>query len=238
MVTTSKLALAALAISGCSSSELMPGRLTARTGPAEVRSIRKVVATPATCGTFDLTLVDATAAEKAFYGTDKMLRHVGTCPAYATVGVDQALRAALEFGGFAVVDSEKVNAITGTRQEILRRHAHSEQRNDQLVTESAGERRSTEVVGARFSDATPLEQEAIVAELGASGIVQTRIAIGAGVGAGSRRTATIQVRLLEMPSRQLAWVRRCELEIGGMMGSDEVAMERGIRCAVDGVVAR
>lgn len=238
MVTRLPLLSAALLIAACASSELLPPRLSSRHGPAADRPIRRVIATPATCGTFDLTPMPATAAERELHGSSTVLRHLGTCAAHATAGVDQALRATLEFGGFSVIDSEKVNALTSTRQEILRRTSQQSLQQGAPTSEGESESRSTEVIGARFADATPREQDAIVAELGATGLVQVRIAIGAGVGAGTRRTAVVQVRLLEMPSRQLAWARRCELEVGGLMERDEVAMERGIRCAVQGMVAR
>lgn len=238
MVNPGPFTIAALLLTACASSELMQPRLSARSGPAADHPIRRVVATPATCGTFELTPTPATAAEREAYGRDTVLRHLGTCPAHATAGVDQALRATLEFGGFSVIDSERVNALTATRQEIIERISHRAEQQGLPISESEGESRSTEVIGARFADATPREQEAIVAELGATGLVQVRIAIGAGVGAGARRNAVVQVRLLEMPSRQLAWARRCEVEVGGLIERDEVAMERGIRCAVQGMVAR
>lgn len=238
MVSRTCFASLVLALSACASSELLPPRLYERAGPASAHSIRRVVALPATCGTFDLTPTPATAEEEARLGARTVLRHLGTCAAHATAGVDQALRASLEFGGFSVIDSEKVNALTATRQEIIQRTSHRQQQQQLPADTSQSESRSVEVIGARFADATPREQEAIIAELGATGLVQARIAIGAGVGIGTRRTAIVQVRLLEMPSRQLAWARRCEVEVGGLMERDEVAMERGIRCAIEGVVAR
>lgn len=238
MVNRILLASTALALGACASSERMPPRLYTRSGPAVSHVIRRVVALPSTCGTFDLTPTPATAEEQARLGSSTVLRHLGTCATHATAGVDQALRAALEFGGFSVIDSEKVNALTATRQEIIQRSSHREQRQDLPTTTSESANRSVEVIGARFGDATPREQEAIIAELGATGLVQARIAIGAGVGLGTRRTAIVQVRLLEMPARQLAWARRCEIEVGGLMERDEVAMERGIRCAIEGVVAK
>lgn len=233
-----RIVLASVLLAACASSEHLPPRLSARSGPAGSHVIRRVVALPATCGTFDLTPRPATAEEQARLGFSTVLQHLGTCAAHATAGVDQALRASLEFGGFSVIDSEKVNALTATRQEIIQRSSHREQQQGLPAATSQSEGRSVEVIGARFSDATPREQEAIIAELGATGLVQARIAIGAGVGAGARRTAIVQVRLLEMPSRQLAWARRCEIEVGGLMERDEVAMERGIRCAIEGVVAQ
>jgi hypothetical protein len=139
--------------------------------------------------------------------------------------IDNAIRSRLEFHGFNVIDADKVNAVTATRREV-------EERRGFLRTATA------ETTGARFLDATPFEQREILRELGADGVLTTRISIGAGLGAGQRRTIVVQLQLLAAADGALAWARRCELEVGGLLATDELAMVSGARCAVEGASVR
>ena len=207
-----------LALPGCSSVELAAPQHRLRLGPAAAHPVRRILAAPATCGSLTMVRVETGDPEHPRWEPRR------SCAAQAQRAVDQAIRAGLEFGGFNVIDSEKVNAVTASRQEILLRQ---EQR----------ERKLAEVEGALFGDATPAEQDSILAELGAQGLLSARIFIGAGVGAGERRVAMVQLQLVEVPSRALVWARRCELEVGGLLATDELAMQRAARCAVEGIRA-
>lgn len=205
--------VALVGLGACASVELAPPLVRARTGPAMARPIRRVVAIPATCGALSVERIDAAGKARA------------TCPDTALRAVDMAIRSQLEFGGFEIIDSEQVNAVTATRHEVQERWGHGPTTT------------TTEQHGARFEDATPFEQTAILQELGAEGVLNTRLWIGAGVGFGQRRTIAVQIRLLATSDGALAWARRCELEVGGIT-TDEVAMERGTRCAIADARAR
>jgi len=215
-----KIALAAvLCLTGCSSVELAPPVIRARMGPAAERSVRRVVALPATCGALTQIRIETADPAHPIWETR------AACPAITMAAIDTAIRSSLEFGGFEIIDSERVNAVTATRHEV-------EQRTSHYAT------KTTEQVGARFEDATPFEQTEILRELRADGVLNTRIWVGAGVGAGQRRVIAVQIRLLSTTDGALVWARRCELEVGGLIVTDEVAMERGARCAVEGTRAR
>jgi len=202
----------ALGAGGCTSAELAAPQVHARIGPAAAQRVKRVVALPATCGSLALHMVrDA---------TDHATWEVDECSRAALEGIDQAVRAALDFAGYEVIDAERVNATTAQRHE-------AEQRNGR----GDGERTS-QTVGATFNDATPFEQAEILQELGADGVLNTRIWIGADVGMSGRRTVAVQVRLVASRDRALVWARRCELEVGA--GRDPLAMERAARCAAKG----
>jgi len=207
------LALAA----GCgASSELAQPLLRTRTGPAAAHPPHRVVALPASCGALStIRIPNAADPDHPTFQVREL------CPASAMQAIDIMLRGKLEFAGFQIIDSEKVNAVTGTRHEI-------EQRTAYMTT------RTIEQHGARFEDATPFEQAAILHELGADGLLTTRIWIGAGIGFGERRTVAAQVRLVSISDGALVWARRCEIEVGGLLTTDEVAMENAARCAIEG----
>lgn len=210
---------AASAPAACSSVELAPPVVRMRAGPAVERSLRRVVALPSTCGSLTLIPLPTGDPDRHHWETRP------ACPEHAMAAIDNAIRSSLELRGFHVIDAEKVNAVTATRREVRERRGFL-----QATT--------TETTGARFTDATPFEQRDILRELRADGVLSTRISIGAGLGIGQRRTVTVQLRLLAVDGA-LAWARRCELEVAGLLtASDELAMERGARCVVEGVSPR
>ena len=217
MVTSRPIASAVLVAlsAACSSSvELTHPIIHERAGPAAPRPMRRRVALPATCGT--LSTVPVEGAKPG----DPPVLELRPCPRDTLDGVDQVIRAALDFKGIEVVDSDKVNAVTAARREIQVRSKLRESRT--ITTE-----------GALFEDATPFEQADILRELRADGILQTRIWVGAGVGFSRRRTITVQVRLVAAEGGALVWVRRCEIEIGGLL-TDGRALETGAKCAAEG----
>lgn len=242
MVSRAKQLMAAIAMFGlsgmiaCSSVELAAPVIRARTGPAAERPVRRIVAVPATCGALSLERVGTDATG------NPILAQRTVCPQNALAAVDQIIRSTLELGGFSIIDGEKVNAITAARHEVRERFL---QRTASVVegrlvetSQRESDTTTTETIGARFEDATPHEQREMLAELGAQGVLTTRITIGAEIGVGMRRLVTVQLQLLDVPERVMVWARRCELEIGGLFATDERAMERTARCAVEGIVAR
>ncbi len=204
------LVLAAVLV-GCTSAELAPPRLVAHEGPASRRTIRRVVALPATCG-------GLVSAELLNQGDPTYTP--GVCPPQALKGADQAIRSALEFQGLTVIDSERVNAVTASRHEVEVRSSYSTEK-------------TTELHGSLFEDATPNEQIEILKELSADALLNTRVLIGSTIGAGLRRSITVQVRLRAVEDGLLIWARRCEIEAGGLT-TDAVAIERGTKCVMDG----
>lgn len=222
-MTAAAGALAALGVlAACSSVELATPVVRGRVGPAAARPVRSIVALAASCGTLSMVRVPTSASEGMWVQQE-------ACAAPALGAVDQTVRSNLELGGFSVIDSERVNAVTGTRREVQERRQHW-----------GGVQASTKIEqrGARFEDATPLEQRALLAELGAQGLLTTRVTVGASIGAGQRRVVTVQLQLLDVPDRQLVWSRRCELEVGGLFATDEAAMAKAATCAAEGIRAR
>lgn len=215
--------LLVLALGACSSSELMPPVVRARTGPASGRPVTRVVAVPGTCGTYGIEQ-DTPSANNAWIPA--------SCDAQAVAGVDQAIRSGLEFRGLHVIDSEEVNAVTATRHETQVTKANLEPGSGGTIDRNTAI--TTEVVGARFEDATPIEQAQILAELRADAVLHTRLWVGSSPGNSARRTVIAQVQLTTASDRVLVWARRCELEISGMI-TNNVAMEHAARCAIEAV---
>lgn len=210
------LATLALGAGGCTSAELAGPQVRARIGPAAALPIKRIVALPATCGSLALHMVPS--------ATGQPTREVAECPRAALEGIDQAVRAALDFAGYEVIDAERVNAITAQRHEV-----------EQYSGRGDGAHTS-QTAGATFDDATPFEQAEILQELEVDGVLNTRIWIGADVGMSGRRTVAVQVRLVASRDRALVWARRCELEVGA--ARDPLAMERAARCAAEGARPR
>jgi hypothetical protein len=217
--------LVVLCAVSCSSVELAPRSVRVRLGPAHDQPTRRVVALPATCSSL---ITPRQESQLATSPSNDAMEAASPCLSRLVDAVDGRVRALLAFQGFEVIDSEKVNAETRVRTE-------SEKRMTTPGFETSA--RTTEVSGATFADATPATQEAILGELGADGVINTRIWIGAGHGFSERHTVEVQVRLLHVRTGRLAWARRCEVEIGGLT-ADAEAMEEAARCAVQGMVPR
>jgi hypothetical protein len=205
----------AFAATGCASVDLAPPRVHSRSGLAPAADIKRVLAVPATCGSL--------ALQWDHRGTTDAPGTIEECSKTAVNGIDQAVRAALDFAGYQVIDPERIEMVTALRHER------------QVETDGIAIR-TTETVGVRFDDVTPLEQARIMKQLGAAGILNTRIWVGAGVGRSERRTIMVQVRLSTAPEGRLVWARRCEVEAAVVL--DNQAMDRAARCAADGIERR
>lgn len=203
-------ALLALLVVGCTSAELAPPVYSAQRGPAADRHVKRIVALPATCGALSQTAVKT--------ADGNMMAVPAKCPDQALASVNQMIRSQLDFLGMQVIDSDKVNAVTASRHEV-------EIRSKYQTTNTA------EVHGSLFDDATPKEQADILRELGADGVLSTRVFIGAGIGFAARRTVVVQVRLRTADNGTLIWAHRCAVEIGGI-DFDIDGIQDAARCAM------
>ena len=205
----SRALLAAVVLFGCTSAELAKPVYYAHRGPAAQQTVRRVVALPATCGSLSMTA-------EYVGGTPTVLSQ--RCLPSFLPPTDQLIRSQLDFLGFQVIDSEKVNAVTASRREIITRHGLAESTR-------------VEKHGSLFADATPIEQAAILRELNADAVLNTRILIGSDTGVGKRRSVVVQVRLRAADDGRLIWVHRCEVEIGGIE-MDVDGIQAATRCAM------
>ena len=218
---------AAIALAACSSVTLAPNRIRVHRGPAFGQVVRRVVALPATCGTLGEHWTAPGSLEAPPAAVDPATPPpVASCPADRLGGIDSRIRALLEFQGQNVIDSETLNARTRTRREleVRNRGTGMPERID----------REVDLDGARFADATLTMQREILAEIGADAVLNTRILIGAAEGLSGRRLVEVQIRLMAVPSGQLVWARRCEVEAGGLLTSDMEAADTGASCAIGG----
>lgn len=225
----------AVGLAGCSSVELDAPTVRYAAGPAAIRPIRKVVAVRASCGSLSgfsrsqLNAPTSTPAERTEmpgYRSSAV-----ACDDKFLDGVDQLVRSALEFRGYAVVDSERVNAVTAKRTEVIVRERDESDRGRLTAID-----KKAEVTGSLFADAPPSLQDRILDELGAEGMLNARIFIGAPIARSPRRVILVQVRLIDVETGELAWASRCNFTAGWEV--DEVAVMRAARCAVDKIEVR
>jgi hypothetical protein len=214
-----KLAVLVL-VTGCLSAELAPIATQSRTGPASARTLHRIVALPATCGSLQILMAplpgSTNSPAQQTYAND---RATATCGRDGLAGIDQVVRSELDFAGYQIIDAERLNAVTASRHEIAART-------------NAMTHHSVATEGARFEDATPREQADILRELGADGVLATRVWFGNSVGTGGRHDVAVQVRLAASADRALAWARRCDVEVGVV--GDAPAAARAARCAAGG----
>lgn len=208
--------LAALACAACTSANLAPPRLRTRVGKRDP-AIHRVVALGATCGS--LNDIEQVHRPSGSAYPDSFSK---PCPTQQVSGVDASIRSFLEFHGYRVIDSERLNATTVSRLEVRRRRSTS-------WGESSSVR--VELRGTRFEDATPAMQDEILGELGADALLSARIWVGAGKGASRRRDVEVLIRMLHIPSGELAWATRCRVEAG--METNDQPIMKAARCAVE-----
>jgi hypothetical protein len=173
---------------------------------------------PATCGSLSPSSRRRPTADDGWRPLDT------TCLAEDIQFVDSYVRAALAFRGMSVIDGETINLATRQR---------TEERDETSSGDDRTEWRTAQIRGALFADATPAEQAVVLDQLGADGILGARVWIGAEHGIGARRTAMVQLRVLDARSGELIWASRCEVEIGGLV-TDAVAVQRATECAFVG----
>jgi hypothetical protein len=240
------LAVVAVLAGGCVSSELLPPVLRTRTGPSYQQKPRTVIALPSTCGSLSLIgRADRTAPQGEIVDPYDVTRPVATtvdphCMQDSMLNVDQQVRAELEFRGYKIVDPERVNAATRSRLQVIDRAAESvagavdgADLGGTASTASTASR--TQITGATWFEATPTQQATILRDLGADGVLSTRIWVGAGQSFMQRRTTQVQIRLLNAATGDLVWVSRCEIEVGLVL--DNEAIEAATRCALEGAAA-
>jgi len=171
MRARSIMLLALLLGVACSSVELLPDRVRVRTGPAAGTKTRKVVALPATCGAL------STLAGSPSESTGNPL--TSECAPPDVEGVDGSVRAALEFQGFQVIDSEQLNATSRERIEKIETSRSVSQGvrspvevQVRLLHVPSGKlvwaRRCTLEVGGLITDAVAMERAARCATRGAT----------------------------------------------------------------------
>lgn len=222
------VALLAVAAAACSSVELEPTTVKFRRGPVGASSVRRVVAVRATCGClsgFGREALDRSMSRsiEEKQATAHLSDAVG-CTDKQIEGVDQLVRSALEFRGYSIVDSERVNAITAERTETIIRAGGAETRREAVIR------------GALFADAPPSLQDRILDELDAEGLLNARIFVGAPVARSPRRNVDVQVRLIDVDSGDLVWASRCRVNTAWEV--DEVAIMQAARCAVERISVR
>ena len=106
-----------LVLAGCASAEPAGPRLRVRHGPTFRATPMRIVALPPTCG-----WLSAPTAQPQPDGT-WVVMPMGTCE---YEGVAEQVRTELEFRGFAVLDSERLNAESATRREERRTYGPDE----------------------------------------------------------------------------------------------------------------
>ncbi len=126
-----------------------------------------------------------------------------------------ATRMALEFAGYAVVDSELLNAETRRR-----------------LTKTSGEATTIEKSGPEWKDLTPSAQRELLFSIGVHGILHAAITMGAPHGGAQQRTITVVVTVTRTGDDALAWRSQCSVESGDY-NAPERALDLAARCALE-----
>lgn len=184
-------------------------------GPAYGQPINPIAALPVSCG----------------FST--MGCHLGY-----QVMVANATRMALELGGGSLVDSELINAelrlrTTHTRSTVSVVQTHPSQVGVMPSTTTQGSSASTtEVTGTTWLDLPPIEQRALLQDLGIRSVLRANIALGVPHGLSGQRTVTVQLALIRLADEAIAWESECGVETGDYH-SEPQAVELAARCALE-----
>lgn len=187
------LAAASLAAAGCALSGPTP-MARVRKGPAIETPPRTILALPATCEPAGEPCTEA--LERA---------------------VEAATRMSLEFAGYRLLDSERINVHARVRTERI----------------SGRGRPIVEISGAGWNQASPAQRADLLAEMGVEGMLAAHIAMGPIENAEGLRTVTVTVRVSRARDGALVWRSRCAAVTGRFHGLDQ-AVELATRCAVEG----
>lgn len=165
-------------------------------GPAFGRVVDPIAAVPVTCVS---------------------MGHVGKCLPEHERAVATATRMALEFVGYAIVDSELLNAETRRRSTKI----------------NNGETTTIERSGPSWADLTTDQQRELLGSIGVHGVLRASIILGPPHGAAQQQTITIEVTLTSLLDDVLSWRSRCSVETGDF-NSNARAVDLAARCALEG----
>lgn len=126
-----------------------------------------------------------------------------------------ATRMALEFAGYALVDTELLNAETRRRS-----------------IKTTGEETTIEKSGPEWKDLTPSAQRELLHSIGVHGVLQAAITMGPAYGAAQQRTVTVAVTVTRISDDALAWRSQCSVETGDY-NAPERALDLAARCALE-----
>jgi hypothetical protein len=124
---------------------------------------------------------------------------------------------ALEFAGYAIVDSELLNAET-------RRRSTKSDGSDSTTVERSG---------FSWTDLSPAHQRELLGSIGVHGVLRSSITLGPPHGAAQQQTVTVEVALTSLLDDVLSWRSRCSVETGDY-NSKERAVDLAARCALEG----
>lgn len=193
-----------LALAACAGQ--LPPQVVSRQGAAIDHPIRRIVAVTPTCSQITSPTL----------GPNAQPMPATECAAADTA--DVRVRSELAFRGFEVIDAELVNVVTARHHEVI------VEQNDRVVSSTR------EVIGARFTDATPLEQAAILGDLNADALLMTRILLTEGE--EHLDHVDLQLEMRTAAGQRLVWGRRCSLDVP-LTSSLDRTIETAVRCALE-----
>lgn len=139
---------------------------------------------------------------------------MGCLPGYKA-SVASATRIAIEFGGYTLVDADKINA------ELQRR-----------TTVTHGTVETTDLEGRTWLDLAEPQQRELLAAMGIRGLLHATITMGLPHGMAQQRTVTVAVAISRLGDGQLVWQSECGVETGDFH-SEPQAIDLATRCALE-----
>jgi hypothetical protein len=156
------------------------------------------------------------------------------CAPGQLAAVASATRMALEFAGESVIDSERINAelrlrTTHTEEDLARRAPAGP---DTFAPPETGVHEETTMTGGlTWAELSPPAQEALLATLGADGLIGAELSFGPPRGLSWQRTVGVRVSVRRLDGA-LAWRAGCEVETGDYHTVAQ-AIDLATRCALE-----
>lgn len=199
--------------SGCSLNDPVP-TADIRRGPSFAQAPRALLALPVTCEADGELLPAPSPTAKPSV--------LGRLPGYpCTYGVRKAVevrtRMQLKWAGYRLVDSERVNFLTGER--FGRRETPSGITVEDIELDP-------------WRDASPKQRQAMLQAIGVGGVVQSNIVVDMGGDPrGAARSVGLEMRVFATDTQSLVWESGCRVVTGRFHVFDR-ALERAMRCAL------
>lgn len=148
----------------------------------------------------------------------------GDCAEQHRNAVAIATRMSVEFGGYTMIDSERVNL-------------ELRQRRERRLTGDTQETRQTEVTGALWVDATPAEQREVLDTMAIDGLLAVKLSLTEPEGMSQLQHIRVAIELLRVEPAEVVWSSHCTT-VSGDHRSTAQAIDLATRCALEGALLR
>lgn len=148
----------------------------------------------------------------------------GDCAEQHRNAVAIATRMSVEFGGYTMIDSDRVNL-------------ELRQRRERRFTSETSDSRTVEITGALWVDATPAEQREVLDSMAIDGLLVVKLSFSEAEGMSQRQQIRVAVELRRVEPAEVVWSSHCTAESGDHHSTAQ-AIDLATRCALEGALLR